>query len=116
LVALSYLFGFFALVIVIGTYRQWRRMTRLPPPIVKFSVVGPDEAKKEPYPYVYVERDGSARELRLDERALLEKKFSPFDRPYVKLAYRDVVGHATSGFCRRSLLPPELPVVRLPEA
>jgi hypothetical protein len=77
-----------------------------------YALVTAEEAKADPYPYVYVERDGTARELHPGERSYLESEFSPFDgaRPYVKAEYVDCVGHATSGFCRRSLLPPGLPV------
>jgi hypothetical protein len=82
-----------------------------------YALVTPEAAATDPYPYVYVERDGAARELHPAERSYLETQFSPFDgaRPYVKAEYLDCAGHATSGFCRRSLLPPGLPVGRPPE-
>jgi hypothetical protein len=82
-----------------------------------FALVTPEEAESDPYPYVYVEGDGTTRELHPGERSYLEMKFSPFDggRPYVKTEYLDCAGHATSGYCRRSLLPPGLPVGHAPE-
>ena len=77
-----------------------------------FALVGPEKAGSHPYPYVYIDRDGTARELHPEERSYLETAFSPFDgaRPYAKTAYADVVGHPTSGYCSRSLLPQGLPV------
>src|SRR5689334_767250 len=55
----------------------------------QFVIVSSDEAKSEPYPYVYVNDDGSVRELHPSERIYLETSFSPFDgaRPYTKDSY-----------------------------
>mgnify|MGYP001076049131 CR=1 FL=1 len=73
-----------------------------------FAVVSYGEAQADPYPYVWVNDDGSYRELETSERRYLEQAFSPFDgaRPYVKSGYasRTPGGHLR-GYLRRSLLP-----------
>ena len=60
------------------------------------------------FPYVYVEEDGSARELTPDERAYLSTEFHPADggRPYVKSRYgaRTPDGRL-AGFLPRVFLP-----------
>ena len=42
----------------------------------EYAVVEPAEATIDPYLYVYVNQDGSARELHPDERSYLETYFS----------------------------------------
>jgi hypothetical protein len=70
----------------------------------------PDAA---PYPYVYVNADGTARELHASERRYLETPFKGGDgaMPYIKSSYqqRDGWGELT-GFLQRSLLPDGTPV------
>ena len=60
------------------------------------------------FPYVYVNQDGSARELSPDEQKWLSIAFEPGDggRPYIKGTYegRDS-GNRRSGFLPRRLLP-----------
>lgn len=68
-----------------------------------------DRAPSEgPYPYVYVEADGTARELHAGERAYLETEFEGADgaRPYIKgnFEQRDGWGEV-SGYLKRSKLP-----------
>jgi len=62
----------------------------------------------EPYPYVYVNADGTARELHPNERQYLETEFAPGDgaMPYVKSSYaqRNGWGELT-GYLARSELP-----------
>jgi len=73
-----------------------------------FSVVSYGEAQADPYPYVWVNDDGSYRELDAGERQYLEQAFSPFDggRPYVKSSYSSrTSGGLLRGYLRRSLLP-----------
>jgi hypothetical protein len=55
----------------------------------EFAVVGSDEAKIEPYPYVYVEDTGTYRELDIEDKKYLEEKFHPADgnRPYIKFNF-----------------------------
>jgi hypothetical protein len=82
-----------------------------------FTVVTKDEAGEEPYPYIYVNADGTARELSPGEREYLQTPFSPFDggRPYVKGSYLEKNGWKNlNGFLLRSSLPPEVEVVPAP--
>ena len=70
--------------------RVWRRKQR--------SI---DEAAFE---YVYVNQDGSVRELSPKEQGYLKEKFSPFDgaRPYIKSSYKSLDGWGSmSGFISR---------------
>lgn len=68
----------------------------------------PRRNAEDPALYVYVEDDGSARELTPDEREYLATEFIPGDsgRPYIKGYYRQrtPLGHL-SGFLARSDLP-----------
>jgi len=45
----------------------------------------------EPYPYIYVNADGTARELHAGERAYLETEFKGGDgaMPYIKDSYEE---------------------------
>ena len=82
-----------------------------------FIVVSPEEAAAEVYPYVHVNKDGTARELHASEREYLETAFMPNDsaRPYVKERYESISGwRGISGFCRRSQLPYGIPVAAAP--
>jgi hypothetical protein len=75
---------------------------------LEFAVVNEKAAKRDPHPYVYVEDDGSFRELCDDEKEYLEEKFHPGDgaRPYVKFFYRTKTPDGRlSGFCRRRKIP-----------
>jgi hypothetical protein len=63
--------------------------------------------------YVYVNDDGSARELRPDEIDYLATPFSPMDgaRPYVKFSYgQRTPDGRLRGFMERRKLPPDVPV------
>jgi hypothetical protein len=74
----------------------------------KRAVVDKAQATLEPYPYVYVNTNGSARELGGSERSYLETPFSPFDggRPYVKESYSTKNGGGkVDGFLARVELP-----------
>ena len=58
--------------------------------------------------FVYVNQDGSVRELSLDEREYLSSKFSPGDsaRPYIKSSYKSKDGWGSiSGFLPRTRVP-----------
>ena len=62
---------------------------------------------------VYIEADGTARELSQAEKTYVDTDFSPFDgaRPYIKSSYeqRDGWGEI-KGFLHRKELPPNMPV------
>lgn len=81
------------------------------------AVVSATEAALTPYPYTFVNDDGTARELHETERQYLEKPFIPGDgaRPYVKSAFdaRDGWG-SVRGFLHRSKLPDGLFVAPMP--
>jgi len=66
-----------------------------------------DDSTAQPYPYVYVNNDGTARELHPEERRYLETRFHPADgaRPYIKSSFeaRDGWGDL-QGYCPRSKL------------
>ncbi len=83
----------------------------------KYSVVSPSEAKESPYPYVYVNDDGTVRELHEAERKYLEEPFSPYDgaRPNVKgdIEARDGWG-SVAGYCHRSAIPLNLQIANAP--
>jgi hypothetical protein len=72
------------------------------------AIVKKDRSRAGPYPYVYVNVDGGARELHPDERDYLETRFQPGDgsRPYVKRSYSQRNGWGElAGFLKRSRLP-----------
>ena len=75
-------------------------------------VVDEDQARTEPYPYVYLDADESARELHQSERTYLETSFDIFDgaRPAVKKNYAHKNGWGEiRGFLKRSELPSGMP-------
>jgi len=83
----------------------------------EFSIVSPAEAAQSPYPYVYVNEDGTVRGLSKSEREYLEAPFSPLDsaRPYIKDSFGERDGSGSlSGFCLRSQIPVDLPVAPAP--
>lgn len=73
----------------------------------EFAVVPEENAKILPYPYVYIEKDGSYREITDREKMYLEETFHPGDggRPYVKPTYEKSIYGDISGFISRDLLP-----------
>lgn len=65
------------------------------------------------FEFVYVNQDGTARELSSDERDYLSTDFLPNDgaRPYIKRSYAALDGWGSmSGFLRRRKLPPSVAV------
>ena len=75
-------------------------------------------ADPPPYPYVYVNADGTARELHPAERSFLETPFHPGDggRPYVKDHYSQKNGWGeVTGFLKRSKLPQGIQIFAAPE-
>jgi hypothetical protein len=82
-----------------------------------FAVATVDEVGAEPYAYIYVNSDGSARELHPDEKQYLETPFHPSDggRPYVKSSYTQKNGWGEiTGFMRRSKLPQGIQIAPAP--
>ena len=74
----------------------------------EWPTVSSKEAGQSTYPYVYLEDDGTYRELTNEERQYLEEKFDPCDgnRPYVKhRLYAKTADGRLSGFLKRSKLP-----------
>jgi hypothetical protein len=97
--------------------RRLRRGTRKKPTL-SGAIVSAGQAKADPYRYVYVNADGSARELHPNERNLLETPFHPADgaRPYVKSNYSQKNGWGEiAGFLERSRLPPGTQILAAPE-
>jgi hypothetical protein len=65
------------------------------------------------FEYVYVNQDGSVRELSPNEQAYLEEEFSPFDgaRPYIKSSYESPDGWGSmSGFIPRKKVPTDISI------
>jgi hypothetical protein len=70
------------------------------------------------YRYVYVNADGTARELHPNERQYLETEFIPGDgaAPYVKDSYAERNGWGEiRGFLERSKLPGRTPIQDAPK-
>ena len=83
----------------------------------KFAVVSQAEASSVPYPYVYVNDDGSVRELHPSERLYLETLFNPFDGsvPYIKDSYNQKNGWGSlRGYCHRSKIPSDIEILNAP--
>lgn len=75
-------------------------------------------AKVEGYAYVYVNADGTARELHSNERQYLETEFGLGDgaAPYVKDGYASRNGWGEiKGFLERSKLPKDTPIQEAPK-
>jgi hypothetical protein len=71
----------------------------------------------QPYPYVYINADGTARELHAAERAYLETEFKGGDgaMPYIKDSYDERNGWGDlNGYLARAALPAEAPVADAP--
>lgn len=82
------------------------------------SIVSANDAKLNPYPYVYVNEDGSVRELHVSERAELETPYSPLDsgQPYVKNSYEQRDGRKKlCGYCPRTRIPKILQILPAPQ-
>lgn len=71
------------------------------------------------FKYVYIEEDGTARELNADEREYLTMEFSPGDggRPYIKWDYdQKTPDGRIIGYLQRRLLPKNVAVKPAPDA
>jgi hypothetical protein len=75
-------------------------------------------AEADSYPYIFVNADGTARELHAKERAYLETEFLPGDgaAPSIKGSHAELNGWGEiTGFLARSELPAGMPVQDAPE-
>jgi hypothetical protein len=83
---------------------------------IRFSIRARTRREPEPglFEYVFVEWDGSARELDAREREYLSKKYEPGDsgRPLIKGYYEDL----HKGYLRRQQLPKGIPVSPAPDS
>lgn len=82
-----------------------------------FAIVSPKQSDRQPYPYVQVDNEGSARELHKVEREYLETPFFGADsaRPYVKWRYNQKNGWGEmGGFLKRTKLPRRVHVAPAP--
>jgi hypothetical protein len=73
----------------------------------------PRRRRESGFEYIYVEDDGSARELDADEQRYLNTKFHGGDgnRPYIKLNYEAVTPDGyLRGYLRRRQLPKDIPI------
>jgi hypothetical protein len=69
--------------------------------------------------FVYVEDNGTARELSADEIKYLNTKFYPVDgaRPYIKSRYKQLTPDGKiGGYLLRHKVPPEIQIRPLPNS
>jgi len=72
------------------------------------------ETKKEEFEYVYVENDGTIRELDHDEIEYLQSEFQPTDgaRPYIKSSYEQLTpNNKIWGFLHRNKIPKDVEII-----
>ena len=84
---------------------------------LSFAMVSENDAKKIPYPYVYVEKDGTVRELHSSERKFLETPYHPADgsRPYIKKSFNALNSFGNlRGTCLRSKVPHQISIQAAP--
>lgn len=70
--------------------------------------------EKKKFEFVYVENDGTVRELDKDEIEYLETEFEPSDgaRPYIKSSYEQLTpDKKILGFLQRSKVPKEIEII-----
>jgi hypothetical protein len=82
-----------------------------------YAIVSGNESDVEPFPYVYVKEDGTARELHESEREYLRTPFFGADgaRPYVKWRYTQKDGWGeVKGFLRRTKVPRRVQIASAP--
>lgn len=72
------------------------------------------EAKKEKFEFVYVENDGTVRELDDEEKDYLQTEFEPTDgnRPYIKSSYNQLTpDNKIVGFLLRNKVPKNIEII-----
>ena len=75
-------------------------------------------SSKEQYPFVFVNEDGSVREVTILERLYLQTKYSGGDgeRPNIKTKYSEKNGWGKiSGFCYRKAVPGNIEIQKVVE-
>jgi hypothetical protein len=75
---------------------------------------GPRRGNEPGFKFVYVNQDGSVRELSPDEQAYLSEQFSGSDsgRPYIKSRYKSSDGWGSqSGFIERRWVPSRITIL-----
>lgn len=75
---------------------------------------GPRRAREPGFRFVYVNQDGSARELSPEEQSYLSKRFEGGDsgRPYIKWSYESRDGWGSkSGFLERRRVPSRIMIL-----
>lgn len=81
---------------------------------IYYKLKYPPLRKEEPgFKYVYVEDDGSVREVSKEDEDYLNTQFHPTDgaRPYIKLAYNQRTPDGRlSGFIERRRVPPRISI------
>jgi hypothetical protein len=114
---LGWTFLILAVAAVVWIMRRPKRMSKRSQTRLH-AVLDGDQIPAGPYPYLYVNADGSARELHPNERKYLETPFHPADgaRPYIKAGYASKNGWGEiTGFLKRSKLPKGTRISAAPE-
>jgi hypothetical protein len=98
------------LVLCAGSlWTLWRRRRRNPFITRSGTIVNPPKMAAVPNAdaLVYVNEDGSVRELTAAEKTYVEAEFSPLDgaRPYIKSSYRDRTAWGIQGYLPRAEVP-----------
>lgn len=82
--------------------------------ILMYSMYVKPRRPKEPgHAFVYVEKNGTVRELNADEELLLERNFYPGDpmMPYIKQTYSQLNEDGNpAGFIMRHKVPPNITI------
>ena len=107
----------FGAAVLMRITRRSGKTRRRQDPLDGYAIVKKDRSIVDPYPYVYVNADGGARELHQGERDYLETRFQPGDgnRPYIKSGYSKRNGWGElAGFLKRSQLPNEIVIQAAP--
>ena len=84
--------------------------------IISIWISRPLRAKEPGFEFVYVNQDGSVRELSPGESAYLGEDFSGADggRPYIKNSYRSKDGWGSqSGFIERRCIPTRISILQV---
>jgi hypothetical protein len=88
---------------------RWRRRPQNPFTTRSGAYVNPPKVAAVPNAdaLVYVNEDGSVRELTEAQRSYVETEFSPLDgaRPYIKSSYRDRTAWGIQGYLPRAEVP-----------